>query len=400
MIVRPPEKAKNAESIQTDSSPKKLRILFVSHTYVVGVNQGKLEAIAHTNQADVGLLVPDSWKALSWNQIFSLERVCDRVEYYPANVLFNGKTGGYFYGLGSLIKAFRHYAPDILQVEEEVFSLSTFQMAIAARVTDTPLVVFGWENMDRTLSKVRQWTRKFVLDTAKLIVAGNQDGANLLRRWGYAGNIAIMPQMGVDPDIFAGEVRSHPKDRPFQIGFMGRLVHEKGIDILFSAAQTLKEKGHRFEIVLCGSGSDEVLLKKDALRKGIADCVVWKGKVSHADVPAEMVSFDSLVLPSRTVSTWKEQFGHVLIEAMSMGIPVVGSNSGEIPNVIDNPAQIFPENDAAALSAVLDKIMSDRAAYKTASQKGLERVSKHYTHKRIAEKLVSEWTKVADESKR
>ncbi len=400
MIVRPPEKVKSSESIQTESSPKKLRILFVSHTYVVGVNQGKLEAIAHTNQADVALLVPDPWKALSWNQIFNLERVCDRVEYYPANVVFNGKTGGYLYGLGSLINALRHYAPDILQVEEEVFSLSTFQMAIAARVTSTPLIVFGWENIDHPLSKVRQWTRKFVLDTAKLIVAGNQDGANLLRRWGYAGNIAIMPQMGVNPDIFAGDVRSQPKDRPFRIGFMGRLVHEKGIDTLFSAAQILKEKGYRFEIILCGSGSDEALLKKDALRKGIADCVVWKGKVSHADVPAEMVSFDSLVLPSRTISTWKEQFGHVLIEAMSMGIPVVGSDSGEIPNVINAPRQVFSENDAAALATVLDKMISDSTVYKTASQEGLDRVGKHYTHKRIAEKLVAEWTKVIDQSKR
>lgn len=373
------------------STQQKLRILFASHTYVVGINQGKLAAIANTRFTQIGLLAPRLWRAKSWGQIFNLEQNYAEISYYPAKVFLNGRTGGYVYALGSILSALRHFAPDILQVEEEVFSLSTFQVAIAARLTKTPLVVFGWENLEKSLPRPRRWLRKFVLDTAKLIIAGNQDGADLLRQWGYTGTITVMPQMGVDAALFKATPRSLPTCRPFRIGFMGRLVQEKGIDLIFSAAHQLKESGHSFEIILCGSGQDESQLRELADQQEIAQYVVWRGKVSHAEVPIEMAQFDVLVLPSKTTLTWKEQFGHVLIEAMSMGVPVIGSSSGEIPYVIDRPDLIFTENDATGLANILKRMTSDATWYAAASQYGIDRVQSRYTHERIAEQLIADW---------
>jgi len=378
------------KTLAAKQNGKPLKVLFVSHTYVVGINQGKLAAIAQTG-AEVGLLVPDPWQAKSWGQLFSLERVCLAVQYFPAKVFFNGRTGAYVYQIGSLLQAIRSFSPDVLQVEEEVFSLSTFQLAVVARLTQTPMVVFGWENLEQSLPRLRRWTRRFVLETARLIVAGNQDGANLLRGWGYRGAVSVMPQMGVDPAVFAGEVRSLPADRPFRIGFMGRLVYDKGIDLIFEAARLLKLEGLLLEIVLCGSGAEAEALKADAKSKGLVDQTVWQGKVPHADVPVAMAKFDALVLPSRTVATWKEQFGHVLIEAMSMGIPVIGSSSGEIPNVVGCTDQVFDEGNAEDLAEKLRRVMADPQAYEAASQRGLEKVATHYTHEKIAQQLVAGW---------
>lgn len=372
----------------------KLRVLFVSHTYVVGINQGKLAAIARNGFTQVGLLAPAKWRARSWNQIFELEQDYSEISYQPAGVMLNGRTGGYLYRLGSILGALRHFRPNILQVEEEVFSLSTFQMAIVAGLTGIPLAVFGWENLDQNLPRLRQWLRQFVLNTAKLVIAGNQDGADLLRQWGYTGKIAVMPQMGVDATLFKATMRSLPTHRPVRIGFMGRLVHEKGIDLIFDAACSLKDKGHSFEIVLCGSGKEEANLRTLTEQQGISEQVVWKGKVPHADVPVELAQFDILVLPSRTMPTWKEQFGHVLIEAMSMGVPVVGSSSGEIPNVIGRSDLVFAENKAADLAIILERLMSDNSGYKAASQYGIERVKDRYTHERLAEQLIAEWAKI------
>ena len=342
-----------SHKVSADPSPglvkQTLRVLFVSHTYVVGINQGKLAAIARHPLTQVGLMAPAKWHARGWNQIFDLEQDEPGIAYQPASVLLNGRTGGYLYQLNSILRALRQFRPDILQVEEEVFSLSTFQMAVVARLAGVPLAVFGWENLEPNLSPLRRRLRKFVLDTAKLIVAGNQDGANLLREWGYTGTVATMPQMGVDAGLFKATTRSLPTQRPIRIGFMGRLVHEKGIDLLFQAARQLQVNGLSFQVVLCGSGKDEAQLRTLAEQQGIAEKVIWKGKVPHADVPGAMSQFDILVLPSRSIATWKEQFGHVLIEAMAMGVPVVGSSCGEIPNVIGRSDLVFAENDTEAV---------------------------------------------------
>lgn len=370
-----------------------LRVLFVSHTYVVGVNQGKLAAIAQTGQATLGLLVPGRWQAQSWKKQFDLEQPYSEIRYYPAKVFFNGKTGAYLYSFWSTLQAIQQFRPDILHVEEEVFSLSTFQMAIIARLLGKPLVVFGWENLDRRFSPLRYWLMQFVLNTAKLIIAGNQDGQQLLRQWGYTGPIDVMPQMGVDRNLFAIASVREPETE-FRIGYMGRLVYEKGVDLLFAAARQLHERGLRFRLILCGSGQDEAILRQEAEKWNISDLITWKGKVPHADVPQEMSRFDVLVLPSRTISTWKEQFGHVLIEAMSMGVPVVGSTCGEIPNVIGRSDLVFPEENSEALAVILERMIEDPDWHQEIRQYGIDRVEEHYTHERIAERLVAQWSEL------
>jgi hypothetical protein len=73
-----------------------LRVLFISHAYVVGVNQGKLQAIAETG-TEVGLLAPSNWKALEWNRVLPLETPYPNIKTYSAPVLFAGKGGAHIY---------------------------------------------------------------------------------------------------------------------------------------------------------------------------------------------------------------------------------------------------------------------------------------------------------------
>ncbi|GAX44197.1 group 1 glycosyl transferase [Tolypothrix sp. NIES-4075] len=372
-----------------------LRILFISHAYVVGVNQGKLNAIAQTGKAEVGLLAPSNWKALEWNRLLPLETPYPNIKTYSAPVLFPGRGGAHVYAPWKIWHFLNDFQPDVVQVEEEVFSLSTFELAIWSRITGKPLVVFGWENMERRLPLPRHWIRQFVMSTAKLIIAGNRDGANLLRQWGYTGLVEIMPQIGVDTQLFAASMRS-PKGRneQFQIGFLGRFVPEKGVDVIFAAVRQLQQQGLNCRIILCGSGSGEEALRQEAQKQQVADLVTWQGAVRHEQAPEQLGKFDVLVLPSRTAATWKEQFGHVLIEAMAMGVPVIGSSSGEIPNVIGRPDLVFSEGDAQGLAVILERMIRDPGWRKEAGRYGMTRVYQHYTHERIAERLISLWQKL------
>ena len=377
-----------------DAAPavRKLRVLFVTHTYVVGVNQGKLKAIADTGEVEVALLAPSNWQALEWNRSLELETPFPEIKTYPAPVLFTGRVGAHIYNPVKIWQVINDFKPDVIQVEEEIFSLCALEVAFWAKLYNKPMVVFGWENQQRSLPLFRRWVRNFVMGATDLFLAGNQDGAEVMHNWNYQGQIEVMPQMGVDTDLFTPALKK--KQSEVNIGFLGRLVPEKGLDTLFAAVGQLKKQNIDCQVTICGSGSSEAELRQEAKLQQISDRVVWRGAVAHEAAPTELGNFDIMVLPSRSVATWKEQFGHVIIEAMAMGIPVIGSSCGEIPNVIACEDLVFPESDSTALAEILKRIICDDSWREEMGNYGIERVKKYYSHERIARRLIEQWQKL------
>ena len=104
----------------------------------------------------------------------------------------------------------------------------------------------------------------------------------------------------------------------------------------------------------------------------------------HEQVARYLNTLDTLALPSLTTPTWKEQFGHVLIEAMACGVPVIGSSSGAIPELIGDAGLIFPEGDIAALRAAIISLQTNLCQRSELARAGRKRVLEHYTHDRIA----------------
>jgi len=370
----------------------KFRVLVISHTYVVGINQSKLDLIAATDDVEVGLLVPEKWEAVQWNKRLQLECPYPNIKVYPSRVWFEGRSGAYLYPVLDMLAAILDFRPDVLQIEEELFSLSSFEAALFAKIFNKPMVLFVWENMDRQLSSIRTWFRNFVLDTTQCIIAGNHEGANLVKQWGYRKKVEIIPQMGVDTEQFSPRLKR--VNTEFCIGYVGRISHHKGIDTLVKAGSILLEQGYQFNLVFCGSGTDDDKFKQQVKEEHLDDYVTWRGGVRHDEVPEEMGKFDVLVLPSRTVETWKEQFGHVLIEAMAMGIPTVGSTCGEIPNVIGRPDLIFEEGNPQELAAILAHFISDSKWNSEMQQYSLDRVATHFSNERVAEQSIALWRDV------
>lgn len=373
------------------SSSKRIRVLFISHAYVVGVNQGKLKAIADAG-VEVALLAPSNWRALEWNRTIELETPFPEIKTYSAPVWFSGRVGAHIYNPLTIRQVIEDFQPDVIQVEEEIFSLCALEAAFWAKRYGIPLVVFGWENQLRSLPLFRRWVRNFVMEAADLYLAGNQDGAAVMRSWNYQGAIEVMPQMGVDTDLFA-PVPKNETDT-VNIGFLGRLAPEKGLDVLFAAISQLKQQNLNFKMTICGSGNSEADLRQIAAEQQISDRLIWRGAVPHEAAPQELAQFDVLVLPSRSIATWKEQFGHVIIEAMAMGIPVIGSSCGEIPHVIGRDDLVFPEGDSEALAPILRRTIADRNWREEIGNYGIERVEQFYSHERIARRSIAQWQKL------
>ena len=326
---------------------------------------------------------------MEWNRPLELETPYPEIKTYPAPVMFTGRVGAHIYNPLKIWQVIKDFQPDVIQVEEEIFSLCALEVAFWAKLYNKPMVVFGWENQQRSLPLFRRWVRNFVMGATDLFLAGNQDGAEVMHNWNYQGQIEVMPQMGVDTDLFTPALKK-PQDK-LNIGFLGRLVPEKGLDTLFAAVGQLKKQNIDCQVTICGSGASEAELRQEAELQQISDRLIWRGAVPHDAAPAELGNFDILVLPSRSVATWKEQFGHVIIEAMAMGIPVIGSSCGEIPNVIACEDLVFPESDSTALAQILNRIICDDSWREQMGNYGIERVKKYYSHERIAQRLLEQW---------
>ena len=366
----------------------KTRVLFVSHTYRLGANQRKLDALAKQG-IEVGALVPREWKeqgGLYSGTSFAAARRYDSFRLYPGSVMRSGRKASYLFYPWELGRAVWDFKPHIIHVEQEVYSLTTVQVALAAKLSRAVLVVFGWENVDRKLHYGLTIARNAVISLTDLMICGNVAGGELLRRYGYRGRIEVMPQLGVAPKVF------HPR-RPVKagtdltVGYMGRLVPEKGLDVLLTAVSSLAKKGFRLRCLICGSGPCREPLESLAEDLGISDLIDWNEAVSREKVPDIMEKIDIFVLPSVSVEWWEEQFGLVIPQAMAMGIPVVGSQSGAIPEVIGRDDTIFPEGDQKALAGILKTLILSEEKRRELSEYGIERVKANYTFERIAEQL-------------
>lgn len=375
----------------------KIRLLFLSHAYVIsGALQEKLDALARTEEADVALLAPSLWKSKQWGRTFRLQQWSKRVKVYGVPSIFTGIVGAYMLEPWSVMRAILDFQPDLIQVEQEVFALSSLEIALLQVFHRRPMVFFGWENIDwpRRLLWLRRRTARFVLDSSAAAICGNRGNQDLIRKWGYLGPAWVMPQFGIDKKLFPPTQRHRERDQPFAVAFVGQLTPQKGIDVLLEAIAALQRNRLAIRLIICGVGPFEKDLKSKAQALDLNGCVTWRGFVPPTEVPGVLAGVDALVLPSRTTARWKEQFGLVLIEAMAMGIPVVGSSSGEIPNVIGRPDLIFEEGSSSALAGILESLVRDPGKRDEVAEYCLARVERHFTHERIAEQSLQVYREV------
>ena len=292
-----------------------------------------------------------------------------------------------YYGLGATLRECR---PGLFYYDQEPWSLSTLQAVYAASRVRCAIVGFTWQNILKRypppFGAIERWVHK----RTALMLAGNREAAEILRFRGYKGPVRIAPQFGVDMDIFKPGPSSRaalglPPDGLI-VGFVGRLVREKGVETALSAIAEVPQA----RLALIGVGPLEGSLRSAAHSLGIADRVHFLGGVPSQRVPLVLRGIDALMLPSLTTRRWKEQFGRVLVEAMAVGVPVIGSTSGEIPNVIDEAGLIFREGDVADCAAAI-RSLTDPATRAELARRGLVRVRTHYTQERAAELCWDAW---------
>jgi glycosyltransferase involved in cell wall biosynthesis len=357
---------------------------------VVAANRGKLRELAAAGIALL-LVVPRRWRSRDVARVLPVERTPERFRMAVVSVCFVGYGALVVYNPLRLLWIAWRFRPHLIQVEEEPWSLAAFEAAVIGRLLRVPVVFFTWENLDRKLPIASRLVRRAVLRQSAAAIAGSREARQRLEDAGFRRPIAVIPQLGVDPHAFA-PAHSARDDRGFAIGYVGRLVPEKGLRVLLEAAAMLPE----VVVLVVGGGPLRGEIVSRAAEMGLGGRVRMYDGVGHKDVPDYLRQMDVLVLPSITTPAWKEQFGHVLIEAMACGVPVIGSDSGAIPDVIGDAGIVVPQGDAKALAAAVRRLMDDHTLRHDLSERGRARARAEFSDAEIAARTARLWRAVAE----
>ncbi len=382
-----------------------MRILVASHTYIVDLNREKFKILANLEpDIEVTVVVPQRWKPGGiQNKIIETQFYQEgSFKVVPLSNYSQNNQGLLTFGT-DLIGLLQKFRPQIIQVEQGSKSLACAQLILLNKLLKLQAknILFTWWNLPYQLNWPVSVLENYNLQHTDGIIAGNLDGAKILQQRGYQGAIKVMPQLGVDETLFRRSGKDADLSRRFGIeptdfvvGFVGRFVEEKGLLTLASALAGLKKSSWKW--LLVGQGKLRTHLAEKCIEWGINDRIIWVESVSHEEIPPYINLMNCLVLPSQTsykfktltAVGWKEQFGHVLIEAMACQIPVIGSDCGEIPHVIGDAGLVFPEGNAGVLRECLQQLMERQELAADLGDRGYHRAMSNYTNKALAEQLL------------
>ncbi len=359
-----------------------MRVLMLSKACIVGTYQRKLEEmVAQDDDLKLRVVVPPSWR--DERGVTKLERTfVDGYELVVTPLRFNGNFHLHYYP--RFADHINDFQPDIVHIDEEPYNLATWMALRPAKRAKAKTLFFSWQNIARRYPWPFRYLEQSVLRTVDYAIVGTESAAEVWRQKGYTGAMSVIPQFGVDPDLF----RPLPHHNDIvQIGYAGRLWAGKGIDVLIDALGTLSQLDWRLQII--GSGPEQKAIEQQVEQLNISDRVSLTKWVPSTDMPHIMQNLDVLVIPSRTQSSWKEQYGRVIIEAMACGVAVVGSDSGAIPDVIGNAGLIFPEDDQEALAQHLQHLIEDTECRQQMGTYGRQRILDNFTQRHVATQTIA-----------
>jgi len=297
-------------------------------------------------------------------------------------------------GLGRVI---RRFVPDAALFLGEPSELCVAQALALVRAVapNAATACFTFENVARNWRGfprcLRGRAERWALARLDGVAACSEGAQQRLLCLGCPAERIRIVYSGADPtglvrrEVAARRAELVPPDT-FVSGYLGRVVPEKGLDLLLRALAALPARHHA---VIVGEGPAQAELAELAAQLGVAERVHWIGPVPRAEVADWLSLFDALVLPSRRAPQWAEQFGMVLAEAMFCGTPVVGSDSGAIPEVIGEAGLVFAEDDAAALAGCLARLDEDAALRTELSARGAARAASEFTVTAMARGLLA-----------
>jgi len=362
-----------------------LRAVILSHRAADPGRRSRYHALA-SQGCHIWLAVPHEWHPSHEAQPFRTQSGEDeKLQIVPVHVRgsipddvparWNTRT---------ISRLLRDVRPDIVQIEEAPHTQVAAVTTALARRLSLPTVVVVGDTVTPAGSIMQRRHARQTLRGASGLIAVNGVVAERFAEFAANQPLAIIRDRAVRPPLQSVE----PAEDAFVIGFAGRLVPERGLDILFQACTGVHGAWH---LHVMGSGPEQERLEQLAERLGIAARISWVGGQPASEWHQVWPTLHCLAVPSRRTDSWYDAGGHHVLEAMAHGVPVVAAQTGALPSIIGDGGLIVPEDDPSSFGEAIRELQQDPDRRRSLARAARRRMLQEFTEDVLARKTVDFW---------
>ena len=267
----------------------------------------------------------------------------------------------------------------------------------AKKIYKTPYIstIYGEEVYLSKRYKLEFSLRNFVNNSSKSIAISKATLNSCIDIGLKKEELEIIP-FGVDTDFYR-PLKILKNENIFQILAVGYLIERKGFEYLIKATKEVLNEHHNIQLTIVGSGPLEEKLKNIIKELKLESNAKIMQNVSDDELLQLYNSSDLFVLPSIVDSQGNtEGLGVVLLEAMACGLPVVGSNIGGIPDIIqDNETGLLvPEKDITELSNTILNLIENEDLRNKLAVNGHNRVKEKFSWEKLAKDYIDVYNNI------
>lgn len=372
---------------KTPTSKSRTRVLRIAHASLTPVLRARERALARLfPEVDLELVTTTRWREAE----VDVEAVAD--DLFPvtmARPLLSKHIQLFAYDPRPVISALRRHRPHLIDLNHEPYSVACAEILTLCRwyAPQAPIVIETCQNIFHNYPAPFKWFEQRAFRRVAAAKICSETVREVLVAKGFQKAVAIIP-FGVNTEAFSRpRMAERDPNQPLTIGFVGRMLPGKGLNVLSEALGLLAPE--KWKLLVVGDGPERASFESSLAARGLLARARFTGAVSYEQVPEFFKQIDLLVMPTETTDRIREQFGRVLVEAMAGCIPVIGSTCGAIPEVIADAGLIFPEGDAQALAEAIRRTLFDAELRERCAMLGKARVDENYTWDVVARKTFS-----------
>lgn len=308
-----------------------MKLLVVGHSLIIDSNRKFWSVFAGINQAHVDTLAPETWSSnLSRNLRYEENQTTDQnlKKAHRIKTFFRGQGSFFFFSPLKTWKILQATDYDVIFLNQETWALSTLMFLLVkfmSRNAKTKIYLCVAQNLKKNKLKFLHPYERWIARNVHTFLYCSEEVKEVLRWKGIPTRCAYLP-LPYDDSVYIAAPKEEG-ERVLKLGYLGRISRDKGMQILSAACEELERSKTPFQLILGGKGEALSLFERKPY-------VQYLGLIPHAQAHLFYQKIDIFILPSRTMSNWKEQFGRVIVEAFGAGKPVIGSDSGSIPEVL------------------------------------------------------------------
>ncbi len=367
-----------------------MRVVIISHRAADPARRDRYHAMA-SHGVEVHLAVPHRWQPADRAEPFVTGFVRDgKLQAVPVHVrgiLPGGAPARW--NNRTISRIMRDVRPDMIQIEEEPHTQVAAVTTAVARRMRLATVVATNRGISAGLPIMQRRYRSQALVGAAGILAGNGAVAQQLRLLIPQAEIEVIPLEGVVPPLDPVEL---PREG-FVVGFAGRLVADRGLDLLLRACVDLYGN---WTLKVIGTGPEQEMLERLTEKLGVAARVEWLGALRSESLSLVWPSVHCLVSPVKASLGTGETSGGAILSAMAHGIPIVASRVGAYPAMVGEAGTLIEPDDQEALTEALRRLMNDvefRAGLAGAARAW---ALDQHTPEALARRTVAFWRRLQD----